>query len=55
MKQKTMKQKTIGKQSATPTQLIKIAEARYLAGVTILKLSLCCHAHCECNSYSLVL
>ena len=54
-----MKQKTVGKESesethvkkkavwkeyATPTQLIKIAKARYLAGVTIFKLLLCCHA-----------
>ena len=30
---------TRGKERATPTQLIKIAKARYLAGVTIFRLS----------------
>ena len=44
-----------GKERATPTQLIKIAKARYLAGVIIFKLSLRCDVHCKCNSYSLVL
>ena len=30
---------TRGKERATPTQLIKIAKARYLAGVTIFRLT----------------
>ena len=32
-------EKTRGKERATPTQLIKIAKARHLAGVTIFRCS----------------
>ena len=35
------------KEHATPTQLIAIAE---VAGVTIFRLSLRCHAHYKCNT-----
>ena len=41
--------KTRGKECTIPTQLIKIAKARHLAGVTIFSLTIC-HTHCKCNS-----
>ena len=37
--------KTRGKERTTPTQLIRIAKARHLAGVTIFRLTIC-HTHC---------
>ena len=45
-------EKTVGKERATPTQLIKTAKARHLVGVTIFRCSMWPRPPRESFSYS---